>query len=151
MIHPRTLFVAAALFALAVPAMAQQSANRPAPPPPSAPRPAADPAAETFKAWDTDRNGSLSPVEFSTGFKQLQRAAEMQARLRHQFSTIDANKSGAIEVGEYANLVLVKNAGKSAPPLVRFDGNANGKLEYNEYVALVQALAPQEATKGQAK
>ncbi|RZA13152.1 MAG: hypothetical protein EOP93_20750, partial [Lysobacteraceae bacterium] len=135
--------------ALAAPALAQQPAARPAPP--ATPRPAADPAAETFKAWDKDHNGSLSQLEFTSGWKQLERVAEMQARLRHQFSTIDANKSGAIEVGEYANLVLVKNAGKSAPPLARFDTNANGKLEFNEYVGLVQALAPQEAAKGQAK
>jgi hypothetical protein len=35
--------------------------------------------------------------------------------------------------------------------LARFDANADGKLEFGEYLKLVETLAPKEATKGAAK
>lgn len=108
-------------------------------------RPAADPAAEAFTAWDKDRNGSLSLPEFRAGWQQAQRVADTQARLRHQFGVVDANKNGAIDPGEYSGLLLVKNAGKSAPQMSTFDANRDGKLGFAEYVKLVQTLAPQEA------
>ena len=111
---------------------------------------AQDPAAEAFKAWDKDRNGNLSLPEFRTGWQQVQRAAEVQARLRHQFGTVDVNKNNAIDPAEYGNLVLVKQAGKNAPQMSVFDANRDGKLGFGEYVKLVQALAP-EAGKGAAK
>ena len=41
---------------------------------------AQDSAGEAFKAWDKDRNGSLSPVEVRAGWQQVQRVAEMQAQ-----------------------------------------------------------------------
>ena len=72
-------------------------------------------------------------------------------QLRRQFATLDANHDGAIDASEYGNLVLIKNAGKTAPPLARFDVNADGKLEFGEYLKLVEALAPKEAAKGAAK
>jgi len=112
--------------------------------------PAADPAAEAFKAWDGDHDGTLSLVEFRAGWQQVQRVAETQARLRHQFATVDANKNNAIDPPEYGGLLLVKNAGKNAPQMSSFDANRDGKLAFPEYVKLVQALAPQDA-KGAAK
>jgi Ca2+-binding EF-hand superfamily protein len=111
---------------------------------------AQDPAAEAFKAWDKDRNGNLSLVEFRTGWQQVQRVAEVQARLGHQFGTVDANKNNAIDPAEYGNLTLVKNAGAKAPQMSVFDANRDGKLAFGEYVKLVQTLAP-EAGKGAAK
>ena len=128
------------------PAWAQQGAK----PAAAQARPAADPAAEAFKAWDKDRNGNLSLPEFRTGWQQVQRAAEVQARLRNQFGTVDVNKNNAIDPAEYGNLVLVKQAGKNAPLMSVFDANRDGKLGFGEYVKLVQALAP-EAGKGAAK
>lgn len=112
---------------------------------------AQDPAAEAFKAWDKDRNGSLSLVEFRTGWQQVQRIAETQARLRHQFGTVDTNKNNAIDPAEYGNLMLVKQAGKNAPQMSVFDANRDGKLAFGEYVKLVQTLSAQEAGKGAAK
>lgn len=112
---------------------------------------AQDPAAEAFKAWDKDRNGNLSLPEFRTGWQQVQRAAEVQARLRHQFGTVDVNKNNAIDPAEYGNLVLVKQAGKNAPQMSVFDANRDGKLAFGEYVKLVQTLSAQEAGKGAAK
>ena len=127
------------LIAACLPAQAQQASAKPAA------TPAADPAAEAFKAWDKDHNGALSLPEFRAGWQQVQRVAETQARLRHQFSTVDVNKNGAIDPGEYGGLLLVKNAGKAAPQMSTFDANKDGKLGFGEYVRLVQTLAPQEA------
>ncbi len=113
--------------------------------------PAADQAGDAFKAWDKDHDGSLSPVEFRAGWQQVQRMAEVQARLRHQFGTVDANKNGAIDPAEYGSLLLVKQAGKRAPQMATFDANRDGKLGFGEYVRLVQALAPQDAGTAAAK
>ena len=107
-----------------------------------------DPADATFSSWDTDHNGSLSQQEFRMGWLQARQVMQLQARLSKQFAIIDANKSGAIEASEYGNLVLIKQAGKSAPPLATFDANKDGKLQPAEYVKLVSTLAPQEAAKG---
>ena len=128
------------------PAWAQQGAK----PAAAQARPAADPAAEAFKAWDKDASGNLSLVEFRAGWQQVQRVAEMQARLRNQFGTVDVNKNNAIDPAEYGSLVLVKQAGKNAPQMSVFDANRDGKLGFGEYVKLVQALAP-DAGKAAAK
>ena len=130
-------------------ASAQSAAMKPTPA--AQARPAQDPAAEAFKAWDKDRNGSLSLVEFRAGWQQVQRVADTQARLRQQFSTVDANKNNAIDPAEYGSLVLVKQAGKNAPQMSVFDANRDGKLEFAEYVKLVQTLSAQESAKGAAK
>ena len=124
-------------------AAAQSAAAKPAPA--TQARPAQDQAADAFKAWDKDGNGNLSLVEFRTGWQQVQRVAETQARLRHQFGTVDANKNNAIDPAEYTSLLLVKQAGKNAPQMSVFDANKDGKLAFGEYVKLVQTLAPQEA------
>lgn len=143
-----TTAVAGGLLLLAVQQAAAQSAPA-AKPATAQARPAAeDPAGDVFKAWDTDRNGSLSPGEFRAGWQQVQRATEVQARLRQQFGTVDANRNRAIDPAEYGNLVLVKQAGKSAPQMSTFDLDRDGKLAFGEYVKLVQALAPQEKVKG---
>jgi len=133
---------------------AQQAAAQSATPPKPATvqaRPPEDPAGDAFKAWDKDRNGSLSLVEFRTGWQQVQRVAEMQSRLRQQFAAVDVNKNNAIDPAEYGNLVLVKQAGKNAPQMSVFDANRDGKLGFGEYVKLVQQLAPQDAGKGAPK
>jgi len=77
----------------------------------------------------------------------LRRAGEIEARLHEQFKAIDANHDGAIDAGEYANLVLVKRAGASAQPLSAFDANKNQRLEFGEYMELVRRMsAPRPAT-----
>lgn len=102
----------------------------------------ADPAGSTFKAWDLDADGQLSPAEFRAGWQRAQALAKTQAALAQQFATIDANHDRGIDASEYRNLVLVKGAGKDAPPLARFDADGSGKLGFAEYVRLVGALAP---------
>ena len=150
MIRNTMMALAGGMLLLGAQQAAAQSAA-PAKPMATQARPAEDPAGEAFKAWDKDRNGSLSLVEFRTGWQQVQRVAEMQARLRHQFGTVDANKNNAIDPAEYGNLMLIKQAGKNAPQMSVFDGNRDGKLVFGEYVKLVQTLAPQDAGKGAAK
>jgi hypothetical protein len=99
-----------------------------------------------FAAWDADKNGALSLPEFRAGWVALRRAGELQARLRTQFHTVDTNKNDAIDASEYGSLVLVKRAGKSAPPLSAFDANKDQRLEFGEYLELVQRLAQPAST-----
>ncbi len=106
-------------------------------------------AADTaFAAWDVDHNGSLSPQEFRNGWERVRRASQLEAQLRKQFNAVDVNRNGAIDPAEYGTLILVKNAGKAAPPLSSFDANKDGKLQFGEYLKLVQTLAPRETAKG---
>ncbi|MCI4568310.1 hypothetical protein [Lysobacter sp. CFH 32150] len=94
-----------------------------------------------FGALDTNKDKALSLQEFQAGYAGLQRAIALEVRLREQFRTVDADRSGAIEAGEYANLVLVKQAGAAAPGLAAFDANKNQKLEFVEYLTVVHRLA----------
>ena len=122
-----------------------QQAKSAAPAPVKAEPTGADAA---FAAWDVDHNGSLSQQEFRNGWEKVRRASEIEARLRKQFVLVDVNKNAAIDPAEYGTLILIQNAGRSAPPLSSFDSNKDGKLEFGEYVKLVQALAPREAAPG---
>lgn len=135
------LLLAGAAQAQTAPAKPAATATRPAPA-----APAGGPQAQvekTFDAWDRNHDGVLSREEFRTGWTELQRTLVLEARLRQRFNALDADHSGALEPAEYATIELVKRAGKNAPPLARFDANKDGKLEFVEYVQLVQALAPQ--------
>ena len=103
-----------------------------------------EPVAAMFKAWDASGDGQLSPAEFRAGWRRLQVAAKAQAALERQLAVLDADRDHAIGAGEYANLALVRDAGKRAPPLARFDADGDGKLQFAEYVKLVETLAPQQ-------
>ena len=59
-------------------------------------------------------------------------APECRQRLRQQFATVDANRNGAIDPGEYGSLVLVKQSGNNAPQMSTFDGNRDGKVNEND-------------------
>lgn len=131
--------------------MFSQAANAQQTKPAAAPTNAADPAAAMFKAWDRNGDGQLSLVEFRSGWQAAQTVAKAQAALRRQFAAIDANHDRMIDAGEYANLLLIKESGKSAPPLAGFDADGNGKLGFDEYVKLVETLAPQQSGKGTTK
>ena len=132
----KSLGLAALALALAAPAHAQAAAPD-----------AAEAADATFAAWDADHNGVLSLEEFRKGSSIMAQAARAAARdaaeasLRGQFESIDANDDAAIGADEYPNLMLVRRAGTSAPPLADFDGNRDGRLQFAEYLALVRQLA----------
>lgn len=96
-------------------------------------------ANDVFANWDKDHNGILSREEFKSGWEQLQ-ARMLVYKLRETFQTMDANKSGALEAPEYANLEMVRKAGAAAPPMSTFDANKNQSLDFKEYLGFVQAM-----------
>jgi hypothetical protein len=140
-----------ALAGASMQASAQAAAAKPQPQPQRAlPAQAAAPATPrepavdaTFKAWDADHNGVLSQAEFRQGWNSVRQRAEdkVEASLRTQFDKVDANHNGAIDAGEYGNLLLVQRAGKSAPALASFDRNGDQRLAFDEYLVLVARLA----------
>jgi hypothetical protein len=105
----------------------------------------ASPAATLFATFDSNHDRMLSAQEFTTGYAGLQRAMELARRMRAQFAAMDTDKSGALDEREYAGLLLVKQAGKSAPPFSTFDANGDRMLGFAEYVGLVKKLAPAPA------
>lgn len=129
----------AALLALA-PSLAVAQAN-------PAPAPQELPADAMFRAWDSNKDGSLSKEEFRAGWAGLRQraAADAEARLRLQFDRADANDDQGIDANEYKSLLLVRRAGDAAPPLSRFDASKDGKLQFPEYLVMVQELAPRPA------
>lgn len=100
------------------------------------PTPQAD---ATFAALDMDDSGALSLQEFRNGWRNMRRASGTR-RLNRRFHALDANHNNAIDAGEYPKMVLLRRAGKAAPPLATFDANHNGRLELAEYLALVNHL-----------
>ena len=105
--------------------------------------PPADDADAIFARWDTDHNGSLSPAEFRAGWHQLQATAELH-RLHEQFVAMDTDKNGCLNASEYAHLELIRNAGKSAPPMAIFDTEKNQCLDFKEYVSVVNYMLKHE-------
>lgn len=105
----------------------------------------------TFAIWDVDHDKALSLQEFRNGWLQLRQRVEIDQRMQRQFHAMDANRDGALDAGEYANLLLVKSAGKSAPPLSTFDANKDRKLNYAEYADLVNRLARAPRAQGGTK
>ena len=93
-----------------------------------------------FGRWDKDKNKALSLDEFKAGWQEVQTAMVLR-KLHENFVAMDANKSGSLEAAEYANLELVKRAGKSAPQMAAFDADKNQGLNFQEYVASVQSMA----------
>lgn len=105
------------------------------------PTPQAD---ATFDAMDRNRDGNLTREEFRAGWVALNRAAAVRQRLRGQFDSVDTNKDGGIDANEYRNLVLVRDLGANAPAFGGFDADRDGKLGFDEYLELVQRLAPRD-------
>jgi hypothetical protein len=99
-----------------------------------------------FHALDTNKDNALSPQEFQVGYAGMQRLIAVEIRLREQFRLVDADHNGSINAVEYANLALVKRAGKSAPVLSTFDTDKNGSLDFAEYLTAIRRLATLQPT-----
>lgn len=127
---------------------AQSASPKSAPPPRPALTAAARgdaTAANLFKAWDGDHNGVLSEQEFVSGWNNARNRVEVaEQRLAAQFRIVDANHDGGIDAAEYANLQVVRRAGKAAPPLQAFDANRDQRLQFGEYVAMLRRAAASE-------
>jgi Ca2+-binding EF-hand superfamily protein len=137
--------------ALPAPAAKPPSAKPPAAaakPAPAKPAPAASPESaspeQIFAEWDKDKNKQLSLDEFKTGVEQS-RMAEVLARLEMQFRKADANSSGKLEAGEYAQLPAIKRGGAASPPFATFDTNKDGGLDPQEYINMVQEFMRRSA------
>lgn len=94
---------------------------------------------EVFARWDKDKNKMLSLVEFRAGFEEVQTANALR-KLHQQFTTMDRDKSNALEANEFANLEVVKKGGPKAPVMSAFDEDKNGKLEFKEYVGMITTV-----------
>ena len=99
-----------------------------------------------FEAWDKDKNKSLSLDEFKAGWTEIQQR-QVIGKLHQNFVAMDANKSGAIEQSEYANLEVIKKGGAKAPMLSAFDADKNGKLDFKEYVGMIEAIMKSASAK----
>ena len=129
---------------VSVSAHAQTSpAPRPAAPAAArAPAPNAEEAASPermFAEWDTDKNKQLSLAEFKAGVEQA-RVADLVARLEQQFRKADTNSSKKLEAGEYAALPVIKRGGAASPAFATFDTNKDQGIDFQEYLAMVQAF-----------
>ncbi|MET0716872.1 MAG: hypothetical protein ABWY48_02830 [Pseudoxanthomonas sp.] len=122
---------------LVVALMAAGAAHAQAPTAAPAKNPSAG-AEGLFARWDTDKNQALSPAEFKVGWQEVETSMALR-KLHENFVAKDTDKSGGLEAGEYANLELVKQAGAAAPPLATFDTDKNQRLDFKEYVGLVNA------------
>jgi hypothetical protein len=113
---------------------------------PAAPAGSVQPTTPLFDMLDANRDHVLSRQEFQSGYAGLQRLIVAQVRLREQFGVLDANRNGAIDAGEYANLELIRSRGPAPPPMSAFDIDHDQKLGFSEYATLVRRLATGQAS-----
>ncbi len=98
----------------------------------------------TFKAIDTNGDGTLSTAEISAAeMKVLQnRAGAVRSRLEAEFNKLDTNKDGSLSKAEFMAAAPAgpTTAPNGAPALAQLDKNKDGKVSPDEY------RAPQLAT-----
>lgn len=97
-------------------------------------------ASSLFDTLDVNSDQVLSRQEFQSGYAGLQRLTTVQVSLRKQFGVLDSNRSGAIDVSEYADLELIKSQGRAAPSLSTFDVDHDKTLNFAEYATLVRKV-----------
>lgn len=135
-----TLAAATMLLAVAAPApVSGQSAATAKPPAADAASAQAATPQAMFNRWDTDKSKSLNFDEFQAGWKEVQMSVVLR-KLHATFESMDKDKSGGLEASEYANLELIRRAGKDAPMLAFFDTDKNGKLDFREYSQMIARM-----------
>ena len=134
----RNILAATAVAALALAFAGTASAQAAGAKPGATPQQQASPE-DVFNRWDKDKNKSLSLDEFRAGFGEVAMANAVR-KLHQNFTAMDKNKSGALEQDEFANLELIKKAGSKAPMMSAYDADKNGKLEFKEYVSLIETM-----------
>jgi Ca2+-binding EF-hand superfamily protein len=138
MSHRNTLLaIGLAAATLTGSAFAQSAAKPAAPANGQAPERATPEA--VFNTWDKDKNKSLSLDEFKAGWTEIQ-MRQIIGKLHQNFVAMDTNKSGTLEQTEFANLEIIKKAGAKAPMMSAFDTDKNGKMEFKEYVEMVNSM-----------
>lgn len=115
------------------------------------PQPVGPDADSVFKLLDQDGNGSISRAEFDHWWARRAGSGQMRIPLRTQFDRLDRNRNGGLDQDEYAQMILIRQAGPAAPPLSRFDANRNGRLDYDEYLQLVNQLSRVQTRQAPAK
>lgn len=115
------------------------------------PQPVGPDADSVFKLLDQDGNGSISRAEFDHWWARRAGSGQMRIPLRTQFDRLDRNRNGGLDQEEYAQMILIRQAGPAAPPLSRFDANRNGRLDYDEYLQLVNQLSRVQTRQAPAK
>jgi len=143
MSNSKNLAALAAVLALAVAGGATAQTAAPKAGTPAANKPRVATPDETFALWDKDKNKSLSLEEFKAGYQMVQAQGTVR-KLHANFSAMDKNKNGTLESDEYANLELIKKAGAKAPMMSFFDTDKNGKLDFKEYLAMIEAMVKKQ-------
>lgn len=94
---------------------------------------------DTFKAIDTNGDGTLSQAEISAAeMKVLQNRASMaRQRLEAEFTKLDTNKDGNLSKAEFMAAAPAgpTTAPNGAPALAQLDKNKDGKVSLDEYRA----------------
>jgi len=93
----------------------------------------------TFKAIDTNGDGSLSAAELSAaeGKVQQQRLGNVRTRVEAEFTKLDTNKDGQLSKAEFMAVAPTKSAAapNGANLLAQLDANKDGKISGDEYRA----------------
>jgi Ca2+-binding EF-hand superfamily protein len=131
----RTMIVAGTIAALAFSgvALAQQQA---APKPITRAQLSAQLDA-TFKAVDTNHDGSISTAELQAQqTKELQALqAQARAKLQEDFNRLDTNKDGQLSFAEFSAVASVKPSQTAAQLIASMDTNHDGKVSEAEFEA----------------
>lgn len=117
----------------------------------TAAKPAAKPATQganiengidqMFNSFDKDKNKQLSFEEFKIAVVAERRQQMMLQQLSGVFSSVDANKNGALEALEFSNLPGMKQAKEPKPKFSEFDVNKDQKLSFREYLGFVGKMS----------